>query len=324
MDISIIVPVYNVEKYLKRCLDSIVNQSFNDFELILINDGSIDKSGIICDEYAQIDKRIKVVHKENEGVSLTRNLGISIASGEYITFIDSDDWIEQDFLKKAIEYIKKNNVSILITGFVFENNKKIFNIFNGEKDEIFLNNEIKKEFLKQNKFSWTVYDKFFKREIIKKYKFDSRIKIGEDMLFCWQIFKNIEKIGYLPLYKYHYDISASKTMTSDFSLKWFDGIKVKKAIYKDVKDISRELELLARIVCIVELVVLSKKAITSNVYGIKRLIKLLQYYIRKNIYIVFLYPRSNIMTFRQRVGMIYFFLPYKCCKLISSILKRFF
>lgn len=324
MDISIIVPVYNVEKYLKRCLDSIVNQSFNDFELILINDGSIDKSGIICDEYAQIDKRIKVVHKKNEGVSLTRNLGISIASGEYITFIDSDDWIEQDFLKKAIEYIKKNNVSILITGFVFENNKKIFNIFNGEKDEIFLNNEIKKEFLKQNKFSWTVYDKFFKREIIKKYKFDSRIKIGEDMLFCWQIFKNIEKIGYLPLYKYHYDISASKTMTSDFSLKWFDGIKVKKAIYKDVKDISRELELLARIVCIVELVVLSKKAITSNVYGIKRLIKLLQYYIRKNIYIVFLYPRSNIMTFRQRVGMIYFFLPYKCCKLISSILKRFF
>ena len=78
MDISIIVPVYNAEKYLKRCINSIVNQSFCDFELILINDGSTDKSGRICDEYAQIDKRIKVVHKKNEGVSLTRNLGINL------------------------------------------------------------------------------------------------------------------------------------------------------------------------------------------------------------------------------------------------------
>lgn len=324
MNISIIVPVYNVEKYLNRCLDSIINQSFNDFELILINDGSTDKSGIICDKYAQIDKRVRVIHKKNEGVSLTRNLGISIAKGDYITFIDSDDWIEQDFLKKAIEYIKENNVSILITGFVFENNKKIFNIFNGKKDEIILNNEIKKEFLKQNKFSWTVYDKFYKKEIIKKYKFDSRFKIGEDMLFCWQMFKNVEEIGYLPLYKYHYDISASQTMTSDFSLKWFDGIKVKKMIYKDVKNISRELELLARIVYIVEMVVLSKKAMMSNRNGVERLIKLLQYYIRKNIYIVLLYPRSNIITFRQRIGMLYFFLPYKYCKLISNILRNTF
>jgi glycosyltransferase involved in cell wall biosynthesis len=323
MDISIIVPVYNVEKYLNRCLDSIINQSFINFELILINDGSTDKSGKICDKYAQIDKRVRVIHKKNEGVSLTRNLGINIAKGDYITFIDSDDWIEQDFLKKAIEYIKENNVSILITGFVFENNKKIFNTFNAKKDEILLNDEIKKEFLKQNKFSWTVYDKFFKKEIIKKYKFDSRFKIGEDMLFCWQILKNEKKIGYLPLYKYHYDISASKTMTSNFSLKWFDGIKVKKIIYKDVRNISRELELLARIVCIVEMMVLSKKAIKSNVYSTKRLIKLLQYHIRKNIYIIFLYPRSNIMTFRQRIGMVYFFLPYRCCKLISSILKNF-
>ena len=110
MDISIIVPVYNVEKYLNRCLDSIINQSFINFELILINDGSTDKSGKICDKYAQIDKRVRVIHKKNEGVSLTRNLGINIAKGDYITFIDSDDWIEQDFLKKAIEYIKENNL----------------------------------------------------------------------------------------------------------------------------------------------------------------------------------------------------------------------
>ena len=94
--ISIIVPVYNVEQYLSKCIDSILNQTFKDFELILINDGSTDKSGDICDFYKQKDKRIKVIHKNNEGVAKTRNVGIANANAEYIGFIDSDDWIEND------------------------------------------------------------------------------------------------------------------------------------------------------------------------------------------------------------------------------------
>ena len=96
--ISIIVPVYNSEKYLGVCIDSILSQSFRDFELILVDDGSKDSSAQICDEYASQDKRVRVIHKVNGGVSAARNDGLDIAKGEYVTFIDSDDWVEREFL----------------------------------------------------------------------------------------------------------------------------------------------------------------------------------------------------------------------------------
>ncbi|HAQ0795523.1 TPA: glycosyltransferase, partial [Enterococcus faecium] len=94
--ISIIVPVYNVEKYLKKCVDSILGQTFTDFELLLIDDGSTDNSGSICDELAKTDNRIKVIHKENGGLSDARNIGIEVAKGDFIGFIDSDDYIDED------------------------------------------------------------------------------------------------------------------------------------------------------------------------------------------------------------------------------------
>lgn len=101
--ISVIVPVYNTEKYLHRCIDSILAQTFTDFELLLIDDGSKDNSGTICDEYAAKDSRVRVFHKENGGVSSARNMGLDNASGEWITFVDSDDWVHEDFIKKRIE-----------------------------------------------------------------------------------------------------------------------------------------------------------------------------------------------------------------------------
>lgn len=319
--ISIVVPIYNGEKYLKRCIDSIRTQTFKNWELVLIDDGSDDLSGEICDDYANLDSRIKVSHVINRGVSVARNTGINLSKGDFITFIDCDDWIEKDFLEKSVDAINRMKVDLLITSFVFDNNKgHIKNIFKGKKEEIFSRENIQKEFFRQNKFAWTVYDKFFKTEIIKKYMFNSKVKIGEDMLFCWQIFKSVKRIGYLPLYKYHYDISASSTMTSDFSLKWFDGIKVKKKIYKEVKNFSKEIELLARITCIVDMIILSKKAIHSNSYNTKRLILLLQKIIRKNMYIIFLYPTDNIISIRHRLGILYFSLPYKWCKLISKFI----
>ena len=95
--ISVIIPVYNVEKYLKRCLDSVINQTYKNLEIILVDDGSTDNSGKICDEYAKNDKRIIVIHKENGGVSVARNIGLDICTGDYVNFIDSDDWIDLKF-----------------------------------------------------------------------------------------------------------------------------------------------------------------------------------------------------------------------------------
>ena len=96
--LSVIVPVYNTEKYLRECLDSILAQAFTDFEFILVNDGSTDKSGDICDAYGQVDSRVRVIHQENGGVTAARKRGVEVAEGEYISFIDSDDWIEPDML----------------------------------------------------------------------------------------------------------------------------------------------------------------------------------------------------------------------------------
>ena len=108
--ISIIVPVYNAEKYLRRCIDSILSQSFTDFELILIDDGSTDLSPQICDEYASRDNRIKLIYKKNAGVSAARNDGLDIAQGEFITFVDSDDWVDERYLECLYKNKKYNYV----------------------------------------------------------------------------------------------------------------------------------------------------------------------------------------------------------------------
>ena len=112
--ISVIVPVYNVEYYLKQCLDSIVNQTYRNLEIILVDDGSTDRSGDICDEYAQIDARIKVIHKENGGLSSARNAGLDVCTsgGELIAFVDSDDWLELDMFEVLYTNLKEKNVDI--------------------------------------------------------------------------------------------------------------------------------------------------------------------------------------------------------------------
>lgn len=118
-EISIIVPVYNAEKWLSYCIDSIMNQTFSDFELLLIDDGSTDGSGKICDEYSLKDSRIRVFHKTNEGVSSARNLGLDNASGEWIAFCDADDWIEQDMIKILLDRANEKNVDIVFCDFWF-------------------------------------------------------------------------------------------------------------------------------------------------------------------------------------------------------------
>ena len=126
--ISIIVPIYNVEKYLKKCIDSIINQTYKNLEIILVDDGSPDNCGKICDEYAKKDNRIKVIHKENGGVSSARNVGVENATGEYIGFVDSDDYIEKDMYEVLINNLKKENADIsIISNYEVYKNKIIEN-----------------------------------------------------------------------------------------------------------------------------------------------------------------------------------------------------
>lgn len=225
--ISIIVPVYNAQKTLNKCIDSILRQSFNDFELILINDGSIDNSGTICDRYAEIDHRIKVIHKKNQGVSHTRNIGLENASGKYIQFIDSDDWIEETILEKLISFMV-GNTDIVICGY----NRVLMNenIYKIEK-EIYAKKVIGikiEEFLKNFYYYFeleimnALWNKLFKRELIYKnnIKFNENLSLGEDLLFNIDYIGNCRKITNLDEALYNYVIfNDNKSLSTRFNPK---------------------------------------------------------------------------------------------------------
>ena len=175
--ISVIVLVYKAEKYLHRCVDSILSQTFTDFELILVNDGSPDNCGAICDEYAQKDNRVRVFHKENGGVSSARNLGLDNAKGEWITFVDSDDWLKPGCLEQLTN---KLDADMIKCGIEASDKSSIWTVENNKYSV--------KQFLEKNEKDFiarTSCVTLFKTKLINKFniRFDKHIRYGEDMIF---------------------------------------------------------------------------------------------------------------------------------------------
>ena len=181
--ISVIVPVYNVEKYLSRCIDSILAQTFTDFELLLIDDGSKDKSGEICDEYAKKDNHVKVFHKENGGVSSARNLGLDNAQGEWITFVDSDDFVNSDWLSY---YAKSFDVDLIVQGYQVIEADLSKSVVVGDCKRV--NGDLRYDvlcYLAKKSMLNSPWNKCYKYEIIQKNKlrFVEGISLSEDLIF---------------------------------------------------------------------------------------------------------------------------------------------
>lgn len=216
--ISIIVPVYNVEKYLPSCLDSILKQTYYNFELLLINDGSTDKSGIICDDYALLDKRIKIFHKQNSGVSNTRNLGIKNATGDWICFVDSDDILESNYLQVFVNLISKHKADCYITSYKVMPIKKMRSIILEEScyDKTNLYNLIIK--LRNNTLLGYPWNKLFRTDIIKKNNihFDELITFHEDEIFVLQYFKHSESIYFSPKQTYNYNTKNIDSLSKKY------------------------------------------------------------------------------------------------------------
>ena len=185
---SIIIPVYNTEKYIENCIDSVVTQTEKDWELILVDDGSTDKSGAICRQYAARDSRIKYISKNNEGVAIARKTGCNAAIGEYVAFVDSDDWIENGLLKSAKDILSRYDVDIVKFGFVRENaDGSIVNMpckFKGYFDKRAIEKEIFPILIQDktaNYYSPSICGGIFLREKIRPFMIgDSRARIGED------------------------------------------------------------------------------------------------------------------------------------------------
>lgn len=217
MKISIIVPIYNAELYLNECIDSIISQSYNNIELILINDGSKDNSEKICLNYANKDKRIKYIYQKNAGVSAARNNGVKESSGEYILFVDSDDFLEKDALSQIIENIK--NVDLLCFGYkAVYTDKSINNCLQSELCDL---NTIKEKILLDNNIGGFLWNKLFLSKIIKnnELKFNQKIHFCEDLLFVTEYIKYCKKIKYINQCLYHYRMRKSSASGNYFNKK---------------------------------------------------------------------------------------------------------
>lgn len=213
--ISIIIPIYNAENTLARCIDSILNQTFHNWELLLIDDGSTDKSGEICDKYAEKDSRVKVFHKKNEGVSATRNLGIRISKGKYITFIDSDDEVVKDYLTILYVNMQENDIVFFFSKWIYKDNSQLeilLDSFNSsdqsaiEKEiELLMNNNTGHDLLG---FTW---NKILKSSIIKEHhlEFIENLSISEDEIFTLDYCRYVKKIRVIPFSLYIYYISET-------------------------------------------------------------------------------------------------------------------
>ena len=237
--ISVIVPVYKVEPYLHRCVDSIINQTYQNLEIILVEDGSPDNCPQICDEYAQQDSRIKVIHQENNGLSAARNAGLDIATGNYIAFVDSDDYIDPDMYETMLNIMSEHNADIVECGYRWvkpditydrENTKKI-DIYTPLKalDALYFGDQM------FGGISIVVWNKLYKADLLKNLRMVEGY-IHEDVEFTPKVLYSAEKIVKYNYNFYNFYFSANSISRSTYSLKNAKSIEMHRRVPRFFKD----------------------------------------------------------------------------------------
>lgn len=248
--VSIIVPIYNVEKYLDRCIQSLVNQTLNDIEIILVDDGSPDNCPQMCDEYAQKDNRIKVIHKQNAGLGYARNSGLDVAIGEYVAFVDSDDYVDTAMYETLYERANKTNADATFCGFNTEVAKGVWHESREvEQDQLWEGNDVK-EFMynmiasgkgvrQERLYQMSVWHAIYKREIIANNKLafpSEREVVSEDIPFQVDFLKNANKVLYLNMHFYYYCLNGS-SLTATFKKEKFYGYnKLRECLLSKIND----------------------------------------------------------------------------------------
>ncbi len=218
---SVIVPVYNAEKYIAKCIESILNQTEDDLELILVDDGSPDNSGIICDKYATKDNRVKVFHQENGGVCAARNTGLKHASGEYLSFVDSDDYLESNALEVLYNDIVTHNADVSCALMKNDSNQGKHNLENGVY-EVWHDSDAIKNALLDNPFTYSSCAKLFKKELIGNIRFEEGRKIHEDSFFVFCCFLKQPTVVVRNVGVYNYENNPNSVSHAEFSEKFFD------------------------------------------------------------------------------------------------------
>lgn len=232
--VSVIIPAYNIEDYIGRCLDSIISQTYKNLEIIVVDDGSRDYTGEILDNYAKKDRRIKVIHKENGGVSSARNKGIEAAEGDYIGFIDGDDLIEPEMYKTLVDLLEEENADIAHCGYQMVFPDRIDYYHNTGKKKIQTTEEGLKDLLSGEMIEPGLVNKLYKKELIKNCRLNETVKINEDLLMNYQLFKLSQKSVYYDITPYSYMIrSSSDTGANSLITKREDSLRVLNQIKDD-------------------------------------------------------------------------------------------
>lgn len=227
--VSVIVPVFNVEKYVEKCVNTILNQTYKNLEIILIDDGSTDSSGKICDEYAEKDERITVIHKENGGLSSARNAGLSIVTGGYITYIDSDDYVSKEYVEVLYQNLRDNNADIAIGSFRY--------VYEGDTDVeielkemcgpvlIWNNEETLYHMLLQRNITTSAWGVLSRREYWSDVKFPKG-KLFEDMGTSYKIYAKANKVVFVNQIIYYYMMRHGSIQNTSFNIKKMDELEM--------------------------------------------------------------------------------------------------
>lgn len=222
--ISVIIPIYKVEKYIVRCVESIVNQTYTNLEIILVDDGSPDNCPQICDDYAEKDNRIKVVHKENGGLSDARNAGMKVATGDYISFIDSDDYVSLEMYQDMINAAINNKADIVECNVNYDYNGRIEK-YNDDKYAVYNDNySVMEAYIKHYHIKTVVWNKLYERKLLNDIEFEFG-KYNEDEFFTYKVLAKVSSYVHLDKYYYYYFQRSDSIMGSSFSLKQLDSVE---------------------------------------------------------------------------------------------------
>ena len=234
--ISIIIPVYNVEKYLKECLDSVIAQTYTNWEAICVNDGSPDNCGAILDEYASTDPRIKVIHKENEGTAIARTTAINSSKGEFITFLDSDDAYAPSFLEDLYNTLYKTNADVVWCDRVGGETLPIWQEENVPNIKTY--KDVFHKFISKNpNMSMCLWNKLYKKELFENTKEIPPLPTGQDLALLYQLMYNAQSVSYIAKHLYFYRKRPNSSMTLKFSQRNIDGeIGLQKYLFEVFKN----------------------------------------------------------------------------------------
>lgn len=323
--ISVIVPVYNVFPYLAKCIDSLVTQTYKELEIILVDDGSTDGSGKLCNQRATQDSRIKVIHSRNRGVSHARNLGLKQAHGDYIGFVDADDWIEKDRYETMLHYINKMHSDIHVGGgFIIETESGRRMEMRKGHPQIFTCEEGLQEMLSADTrkiplFRGHLCDKLFSRHILDGLNFNENLKLREDTWLVWQAFKRANRISYAPQYSYHYTIrkdSATHVPMKRENGTYMDAMKL---ILNDTEGLSSETFSVVHTAYESEWLVVMKSILSDNEKEFKDVFEQGQIEIRKDIFNI---VWNKAFTYKQKIFFIYFALPRFCLMMGKPLVRE--